>query len=40
MSLRPSYPELERNELKFVSEFGWLAAVAFAVIVIVAAMTH
>lgn len=38
MSLKPSYKGLEREELRFNSELGWLAALSFAVIVIIAAM--
>ena len=37
MSLKPSYKGLEREELKFNSELGWLTALSFAVIVIIAA---
>jgi hypothetical protein len=38
MSLRPSYTHLEEEEVKFTSELGWLAAIAFATVVVVAAV--
>jgi hypothetical protein len=38
MSLRPSYKGLNREELRFSSELGWLAALSFIVVVLIAAM--
>jgi len=38
MSFKPSYKGLEREELRFNSELGWLAALAFAIVVVVASM--
>ena len=36
MSLRPSYIELERDEVKFIGELGWLAAAALTTVVLIA----
>ncbi len=32
-SLKSTHPELDKEELTFLSELGWLTALAFAVIV-------
>jgi hypothetical protein len=38
MSFKPSYKGLEREELRFTSELGWLAAISFAIGVVVASI--
>ena len=38
MSLKPIHPDLDKEDLKFISELGWLAAVALAIVDFVPAM--
>jgi hypothetical protein len=38
MSLKPSYAHLDEQETDFTTELGWLAAIAFCVVMVVAAL--
>jgi hypothetical protein len=38
MSLKPSYAHLDEEETDFTTELGWLSAMAFATVLIVAAL--
>ena len=40
MSLEPSYVHLEESENDFTNELGWLAAIAFAVVLIIASLHY
>lgn len=39
MSFKPSYKGLTREELRFNTELGWLAALSFAIVEVIVSIT-